>query len=57
MHEKMNRGQKRSERELQAVARGKAARTPFVLMGGMALLVWGVAALIALPALLIWLLA
>jgi hypothetical protein len=38
------------------VARGKAAGTPFLLVGGVAVLVWTAAALITVAVLLIWLL-
>jgi hypothetical protein len=47
----------RAASEVRTVARGRAARTPFVAMAGVAAVVWVVAGLIALAVLLIWLLA
>lgn len=41
----------RTEREL---ARGRRSETPFMLVGGTALVVWAVAALIAAVVLLVW---
>jgi hypothetical protein len=38
----------------QTVARGRSWSTPFVLLAGVALTVWGVAALVTLAALLVW---
>jgi hypothetical protein len=43
--------------EAQVVARGRAARTPFVALGGVAVVVWTVAGLLAAALLvLMWLL-
>ena len=42
------------EDEVREVARGRSARTPFLLLGSVAATVWGVAALIAGVALLLW---
>ncbi len=47
----------RAASEVRTVARGRAARTPFVAMAGVAAVVWVVAGLIALAVLLIWLFA
>lgn len=46
--------QDRREDEVREVARGRSTRTPFVLLGSVAATVWGVAALIAGVALLLW---
>jgi hypothetical protein len=42
------------EDEVREVARGRSARTPFLVLGSVAATVWGVAALIAVVALLLW---
>jgi hypothetical protein len=47
----------RAASEIRTVARGRATRTPFVAMAGVAAVVWVVAGLIALVVLLIWLLS
>lgn len=44
----------RRDDEVREVARGRSTRTPFVLLGSVAATVWGVAALIAGVALLLW---
>lgn len=44
----------RGEDEVREVARGRSTRTPFVLLGSVAATVWGVAAVIAGVALLLW---
>jgi hypothetical protein len=44
----------RRDDEVREVARGRSTRTPFLLLGSVAATVWGVAALIAVVALLIW---
>jgi hypothetical protein len=41
----------------EVLARGRAARTPFVLLGGMALAIWAVVAVVAVAVLLLWWLA
>jgi hypothetical protein len=46
--------EERREDEVREVARGKSARTPFLLLGSVAATVWGIAALIAGIALLLW---
>jgi hypothetical protein len=38
----------------EVVARGRAARTPFVLLGSIALTIWAVVALVAIGALAVW---
>jgi hypothetical protein len=47
-------GDERHEDELREVARGRSTRTPFLVLGSVAATVWGVAALIAGIALLLW---
>lgn len=42
------------EDEVREVARGRSTRTPFLVLGSVAATVWGVAALIAVVALLLW---
>jgi hypothetical protein len=42
------------EDELREVTRGRSTRTPFLVLGSVAATVWGVAALIAGAALLLW---
>jgi hypothetical protein len=37
-----------------AVARGRASGTPFVLLGGVALVIWAVVAIVAAALLLVW---
>ena len=44
----------RREDEVREVARGKSARTPFLVLGSVAATLWGVAALIVGIALLLW---
>jgi hypothetical protein len=44
----------RHEDEVREVARGRSTRTPFLLLGSVAATVWGLAALIAGVALLLW---
>lgn len=46
--------EERREDEVREVARGRSTRTPFLLLGSVAVTVWGVAALIAGIALLLW---
>jgi hypothetical protein len=46
--------EERREDEVREVARGKSPRTPFLLLGSVAATVWGIAALIAGVALLLW---
>jgi hypothetical protein len=38
----------------EVVARGRAARTPFVLLGSVAVTIWAVVAVVALGLLTIW---
>jgi hypothetical protein len=38
----------------EAVARGRASETPFVLLGGVATVIWLVVALVVGAALLVW---
>jgi hypothetical protein len=38
----------------RTLAEGRSAATPFVLLGSVAFVVWGAAALVALVALLVW---
>jgi len=38
----------------KVVARGRAARTPFVLLGGVALAIWTVVAIVAIALLAVW---
>lgn len=38
----------------EAVARGRASTTPFVLLGGTALVIWAVVALVAAVLLVVW---
>ena len=38
----------------EAVARGRASETPFVLLGGVALVIWGIVAVVAAALLLLW---
>ena len=38
----------------EEVARGRAAGTPFVLLGGVALVIWTVVGLVTLAVLLLW---
>jgi len=38
----------------EAVARGRASTTPFVLLGGTALVIWAVVAVIAAVLLVVW---
>lgn len=38
----------------EAVARGRASGTPFVLLGGTALVIWGVVAVVAAMVLVLW---
>jgi disulfide bond formation protein DsbB len=38
----------------EAVARGRATETPFVLLGGVATVIWLVVALVAAALLLVW---
>ena len=45
------------EKPTHEAARGQSARTPLLVFSGVALIVWGVAGLITLVLLLIWLLA
>jgi hypothetical protein len=40
--------------EVREVARGRSSRTPLMLLGSVAATVWGVAALIAGVAILLW---
>ena len=42
------------EQEARTVSRGRAARTPFVALGGVATVVWLAVGLIALAAILVW---
>ena len=42
------------EQEARTVSRGRAARTPFVVLGSVAAVVWLAAGLIVLVALLVW---
>jgi hypothetical protein len=37
-----------------AVARGRASGTPFMLLGGVALVIWAVVAIVAAAVLLVW---
>ncbi len=37
-----------------AVARGRASGTPFMLLGGVALVIWAVVAIVAAALLLVW---
>jgi len=37
-----------------AVARGRASGTPFVLLGGVALVIWAVVAIVAAALLVVW---
>ena len=46
-----------AEEEVREVARGRRWHTPFTVVGGVALVAWGVAAVITAAALLIWLYA
>ena len=46
-----------AEQEVREVARGRRWHTPFAVVGGVALVEWGVAAVITVAALLIWLYA
>jgi hypothetical protein len=46
--------EERREDEVREVARGRSTRTPFLLLGSVAATVWGLAALIAGVALLLW---
>jgi hypothetical protein len=41
----------------EVLARGRAARMPFVLLGGLALAIWTVVAIVAVALLLLWWLA
>ncbi|MBA2295131.1 MAG: hypothetical protein H0W16_08350 [Actinobacteria bacterium] len=43
-----------SEPAEESVARGRASTTPFVLLGGMALVIWSIVALVAGGLLLLW---
>ena len=56
MTDQSDQGARRDETQLETIARGKATRTPLLLAGGVAALVWSVAGLLALAGLLIWLL-
>ena len=38
----------------EAVARGRASETPFVLLGGVAAVIWAVVGLVAAAVLLLW---
>jgi hypothetical protein len=38
----------------EEVARGRAAGTPFVLLGGVALVIWTVVGIVAVALLLVW---
>ena len=38
----------------EAVARGRASGTPFVLLGGTALVIWAVVAIVAALLLVVW---
>jgi len=38
----------------ESVARGRASTTPFVLLGGIALVIWSIVALVAGGLLLLW---
>lgn len=54
------REESRPEREEsleQALARGRAPATPFVLLGSVAAIVWAAVALVTVAALLVWWLA
>jgi hypothetical protein len=44
----------RREDEVREVARGRSTRTPFLVLGSVAATVWGIAALLAGVALLLW---
>ena len=46
--------EERREDEVREVARGRSTRTPFLLLGSIAATVWGIAALIAGVALVLW---
>jgi hypothetical protein len=46
--------EKPREDEVREVARGRSARTPFLVLGSVAATVWAAAALIAGVALLLW---
>jgi hypothetical protein len=42
------------EQEARTVSRGRAARTPFVVLGSVAAVVWLAAGLIVVAAILVW---
>jgi hypothetical protein len=42
------------EQEARTVSRGRASRTPFVVLGSVATVVWLAAGLIVLAAILVW---
>ena len=44
-----------AEQEVQAVARGRRWYTPFAVVGGVAAIVWIIAALVIAVALVLWL--
>lgn len=46
--------EERREDEVREVVRGKSTRTPFLVLGSVAATVWGIAAVIAGVALLLW---
>ena len=51
----MSEIENRAAREGQEVARGRAWHTPFTALGGVAAVVWAVAAVVIAVALILWL--